>query len=214
MGLHSTQALSVWHWTAAVCHVVSTRVGPGPRPAPCPPDARCHDIQVKFPIPSRASRPSSGPAVGREWASSRYRKLDLNIVAARMRRARSGPEAWSYSGSMRQTTGAAQCLTISACVECSPKGVGGQCRAFGHAPSHLGAGRGPAGAGAWGRLSAAQATCQAVERRRRASCKRFMCNSLLGPAGYTVVGLCGQHCRERCEGYLKQVCCQVEQPTE
>ena len=49
-----------------------TRVGPGPRPAPCPPDARCHDIQVKFPIPSRASRPSRGPAVGREWASFPY----------------------------------------------------------------------------------------------------------------------------------------------
>ena len=49
-----------------------TRVGPGLRAAPCPPHAGCHDIQVKFPIPSRASRPSSGPAVGREWASFRY----------------------------------------------------------------------------------------------------------------------------------------------
>ena len=54
-------------------------------------------------------------------------------------------------------------------MQCNPKGVGGAGRFFGRALGHLGAGQAPEGAGAWGQLSAAQATRKALEKRWRAS---------------------------------------------
>ena len=69
-----------------------TRVGPGLRAAPCPPHAGCHDIQVKFPAPSRASRPPRGPAVGREGASFPYPR---HPSSARWS-SRAGPAAFGW----------------------------------------------------------------------------------------------------------------------